>query len=377
MKTLYIIAKGMAKLPDEEITKLEKQNRHPRVSLLENALSADLLDERYFQEKAPAFRRWLYKKIPVTIAQVVEALILQRKYDVIFTQSEKVGLPLALLMKYFRMRTPHVMIISRITSMDPRKSQQKKWFLKHAQEAISRILIWSSQQRQIAIDELGIPASKVTLLRRGTDQLFWHPMESEDGANGICAVGMEMRDYPTLVEALRELHIPCHIAVGAARGEIFDTVKKLYDIDELPEHISVGRKPYEELRKLYASCNFTVVPLLPSDSDNGLTAILESMAMGKPVICSRTEGQVDVIEDGVTGIFVEQGNPEALRNAIAELWNNPKRAEEMGKAARKYVEENHSMEQFVDEIKEEVLDVMGRSRQAKSIRSTPKLGAEV
>lgn len=356
MKTLYIISKGMDKLPDEEIVRLEKQNRHPRVTLLENALEADLLDERYLYEKAPAWRRWLYSFIPVILAQILEALILQHRYDVLFTQSEKVGLPLAFLKKYLRLGTPHVMIVSRITSRDKTKSRQKKWLLKHTHRVIDRILIWSSVQRKLAVEELGVPEEKIKLLKRGTDQKFWHPISSE--TDMICSVGMEMRDYPTLVEALRPLSIPCHIAAGAARGTIFDTVKKLYNIDEMPEQIEVGKKDYEELRKLYARCRFTVISLLPTDSDNGLTALLESMAMARPVICSKTEGQVDVIEDGVNGLYVPQGDPVALREAILDLWNDPERAKEMGRAARRKVEEHHTMEQFVKAIKNEVLDVV-------------------
>ena len=52
--------------------------------------------------------------------------------------------------------------------------------------------------------------------------------------------------------------------------------------------------------------------------------------MGKPVICSRTQGQVDVIQDGVTGLFVPVGDPVALRRAMLDLWNDPERAEEDG-----------------------------------------------
>jgi len=59
-----------------------------------------------------------------------------------------------------------------------------------------------------------------------------------------------------------------------------------------------------ELRDLYARSRFVVAPLVPSESDNGVTVILEAMVMGKPVVCSRTRGQVDVVQDGVTGIYV-------------------------------------------------------------------------
>ena len=356
MKTLYIISKGMNKIAHEEMRQLELDNEIPRASLLEDAISAELLDERYLLEKPPAIRKLLYKLLPVSISQLIEALFIVNRYDVILTQMERVGLPLAFLMKYLKINKPHIMIISRITSVDEKKAKQKMWFLKKTKDSISKFMIWSSMQREIGINELGISPEKMILVKRGTDQKFWKPNTSQ--TDRICSVGMEARDYPTLVEALRPLNIPCHIAAGASRGEIFNTVKRLHNIKNLPDSITVGPKEPSELRDLYAHSRFVVVPLLPTDSDNGLTTILESMAMGKTVICNRTKGQIDVIQDGVTGIFVPQGDADAMRDAIVELWNDPDRCEKMGMAARKYIEEVHNIEQFVVSIKNEVESII-------------------
>lgn len=354
MKTLYLISKGLDKLSENEMRDLEKEDKIPRHSLLEDYISADLLDERYLVNNTPTIRRQLYKLLPVYVAQLIEALFILHRYDIILSHTEKAGLPLALAMKIFGINKPHVIIISRITSVNEKKSRQKIWFLKKTKDSISKIIIWSSMQRKIAIEKLGVPADKIILVKRGTDQKFWRPQPQSTKLNMICAAGMEARDYPTLVEALRPLNIRCHIAVGASRGELFDTVKKLYDIKNLPKSITVGRKSLTELRDLYTQSQFVVVPIMQSDSDNGLTTILESMAMGKPVICSRTEGQIDVIQDGVTGIFVPLNDPIAMREAILELWNDPERCRKMGIEARKYIEENHSLEQFANDIKIEI-----------------------
>ncbi len=356
MKTLYIIAKGMGKLPKQKMVQLEKNGEMPRFTYLEKKLKADLLDERLLREEPSAMMRTLFRYIPVPVAQIIKALRIHRQYDLILSQSEKVAFPLALIMKIFRVKTPHVIIISRITSIDSYKSKLKQWYLKQVKNSVSRFLIWSSNQRKIAIEQLGVDPAKIVLIKRGTDQKFWVPIERE--TDMICSVGMEARDYPTLVEALKPLSIPCHIAAGEARGEIFETVKKLYNISEMPEHITIGQKNYTELRELYARSRFVVVSLLPTDSDNGLTTILESMAMAKPVICTRAEGQVDIIEDGVTGLMVPQGDPIALGNAISELWNNPERCKQMGMAGRRFIETHHSLEQFSEAIIREAKTVV-------------------
>lgn len=352
MKTLYIISKGMNKQSDREIRELEKVNLIPRVTLLENAISAHLLDERYLSKEPPYIRRILYRWLPVSISQCIEALFIQKHYDVILSHSEKVGFPLALAMKYLKIDTPHILIVSRITSPNQRKSKQKIWFLKQIKDSVSRFLIWSSSQRRIAIEQFGVSPEKMILLKRGIDQNFWSPRESD--TDMICSVGMEARDYPTLVEALRPLEIPCHIAAGTSRGEIFQTIKKLHAIKDMPQTVTVGPKNPADLRRLYARSRFVVVSLIPTDSDNGLTTILESMAMGKTVICTKVDGQIDIIQDGITGLFVPQGDPEAMRTAILDLWNDPERCKQMGTAARDYVNRHHNMEQFVQAIKNEL-----------------------
>lgn len=352
MKTLYIISKGMDKVSDEEIRLLEERNKIPRATLLDQAVSAELLDERYLSEKPPAIRKFLYSVLPVNIAQLIEALFILHRYDAILSHSEKVSLPLALVMKYMKIIKPHIVVISRITSVDEKKTKQKIWFLKKTKDTITRFLIWSSMQRNIAIEKFGVPPEKIVLLKRGIDQEFWKPLNRE--TDMICSVGMEARDYPTLVEALRPLNIRCHIAAGTSRGEIFHTIKRLYSIENMPGSITVGKKKPAELRELYARSRFVVVSLMKTDSDNGLTTILESMAMGKTVICSRVEGQIDVIQDGITGIFVPQGDTKALSDAIQALWNDPDRCKKMGEAARKYIEDHHNIEQFVQSIKIEI-----------------------
>jgi glycosyltransferase involved in cell wall biosynthesis len=352
MKTLYIISKGLNKLSDGEMKRLENGNKIPRASLLDEAINAELLDERYLQEKSSSIRKFFYKFLPVSASQLIEAFFIMNQYDLILSHKEKVGLPLAFLMKILKINKPHIIIISRITSVDEKKSRQKIWFLNKTKDSISKFIIWSSMQRKVAIERLGIAPEKMILVKRGTDQKFWKPQNRQ--TDMICSVGMEARDYPTLVEALRPLNIPCHIASGIARGEIFNTVKKLRNIKNLPDFITVGKKKPADLRDLYARSRFVVVPLLPTDSDNGLTSILESMAMGKAVICSRVEGQIDVIQEGVTGIFVPQGDVEAMRQAILDLWNDPERCNKMGLAARKYIEKVHNIEQFTDSIKNEL-----------------------
>lgn len=346
MKTLFIVSKGIGKPSDETIRRLEAEDKIPRASLMEDELNTRLLDERYL-DKVSGFWRLLYRLLPTDLAMIIEAWRVHRQYDAVVSYYERVGFPFAYLQKLLGSRVPHIVLTTWFSS------RQKAWFLKRIHDHAAKIITWSSNQYRVATEKLEIPQDHIRLIKRGIDQEFWRPMEA-NGTDTICSAGMEMRDYPTLIKAIQPLDIPCHIAAGKARGQLFESVKKLYSMDDLPSHITVGRKSPTELRRLYARSRFVVIPLLPTDTDNGLTVILEAMAMGKPVICSNVEGQIDVIRDGITGIYVPQGDPDALREVIRDLWNDPERAERMGRSARRYIETYHTLEQFVDSVKQEV-----------------------
>ena len=74
-----------------------------------------------------------------------------------------------------------------------------------------------------------------------------------------------------------------------------------------------------ELRDIYRLSRFIVMPLYNVDFQAGVTAILEVMAIQKPVLCSHTPGQADVVVQGKNGIYVNPQNLEELRAAIERL----------------------------------------------------------
>jgi glycosyltransferase involved in cell wall biosynthesis len=271
------------------------------------------------------------------------------EYDVIVTWSERVSLSLMTLQHLTRKGKPHVAMLywfSRPSVQIP---------LRAFGDALQAIVTWSTVQRNYAIEKLGIPHEKLYLIKHFVDQLFWSPRDSE--VDMISAAGAEMRDYPTLLSALAGTNVRCHIAADHVRVDRLGFARRLSTESfarMAGPNVTIGRKRVTELRDLYARSRFVVVPLRPSDTDNGITVILEAMAMGKPVICSRTQGQVDVIQEGVTGLFVPVGDAKAMRRAILDLWSDPARAAEMGRAARAYIEKHHTLEQFSHGVKSAV-----------------------
>jgi glycosyltransferase involved in cell wall biosynthesis len=76
--------------------------------------------------------------------------------------------------------------------------------------------------------------------------------------------------------------------------------------------------------------------------------LLEGMACGRPVICTRAGGMPEIVADGETGFVVEPGDPHALRERLAWLAEHPDDREAMGRAARARVLAEFTWDRVVD-----------------------------
>jgi sugar transferase (PEP-CTERM/EpsH1 system associated) len=78
--------------------------------------------------------------------------------------------------------------------------------------------------------------------------------------------------------------------------------------------------------------------VLPSVGEGISNAILEAMATALPVVATRVGGNVELVEDGETGLLVEVGQPEALVRALECYLGDAGIARKHGAAARARVE---------------------------------------
>jgi glycosyltransferase involved in cell wall biosynthesis len=364
MKNLALIAPWIRMRSYDERLRMEQNDECPRGTTFERDLNADMMDGG-FALSAPPWRRALYRFLPAAVALPLEGFLIRRRYRVVISWTDMNALMFALLLKLTGRRKAHVALMFWISK------PVKAFVLKRVHGSIDRIVLWTSVHREFATQILGIPASKIVAIPYYVDEQFFRPFPRPGGGDMICSAGREMRDYPTLIRALQTLDIRCHIAAGAMRGTTEPTIRAIGESGPLPHNVTVGLLSARDLRDLYARSRFVVVPLLPTGSDNGLTVILEAMAMGKAVICSRVNGQRDVIREGETGMFVPQGDAGALREAIQFLWDHPEVAERMGAEGRIHVERHHSWDGFVTSVRRVVESVAGDVLRADDRMKSP------
>jgi len=94
------------------------------------------------------------------------------------------------------------------------------------------------------------------------------------------------------------------------------------------------------------------VAVLTSDSEALSNAILEGMAAGLPVVASRVGGNIELVEDGRTGLLFSVGNEGELVRALRSVLASSEIRHQMGSEARRRVLERYHMDVVLNQFRE-------------------------
>jgi colanic acid/amylovoran biosynthesis glycosyltransferase len=111
------------------------------------------------------------------------------------------------------------------------------------------------------------------------------------------------------------------------------------------DHNTVGRK----LQGARAFVQHSVTAQ-SGDSEGTPVAVLEASASGLPVVATRHAGIPDVIEDGGTGLLVDERDVDGMAKHLLTLANDPLLAGELGRRGAARVRQYFGMEQSIDRL---------------------------
>ncbi len=194
--------------------------------------------------------------------------------------------------------------------------------------------------------ELRFPEKKVVHIPNFVDEVKYIPKYAHDGYFVYLGRLAQEKGILTLLEAMRRVGFAELFIVGA--GPLADTIQKTIATSNLANVRMTGFQTGEALRSLVLKSMFSV---LPSEwYENGPMSLIESFAYGKPVVGSNIGGIPEHISDGEDGFVFEAGNATDLAEKINAMYEDPEKAIEMGRNARRKVEKYYSKETHVERI---------------------------
>jgi glycosyltransferase involved in cell wall biosynthesis len=149
----------------------------------------------------------------------------------------------------------------------------------------------------------------------------------------------------TLLKAIDGSGIPLRI-VG--EGPVRETAEELAVALGLQNVRFEGYRSGAELEALFKNAAFVV---LPSEwYENAPISALEAFAYGKPVLGSRIGGIPELVIPSETGDLFEPKSVEELRAKLEQMWSDRRGLLQLGRNARRIVEEHYSMDVHYDRL---------------------------
>ena len=231
---------------------------------------------------------------------------------------------------------------------------------------VDRFIVVSDALEKMMIEKNGIETKRVVKIYNGieTDEYCMSDeeiayrrssfREKSDLGENVPVIGVIGRlvwqkgfkyFIETIPDVLKEFKEARFLLVG--EGELEDELKVKSKKLKLEDKI-IFTGFMSDIKNVLASIDILVIPSLRE----GLPVVLlEAMAMMKSIVATNIEGIMEILENGVSGLLVPPRDTEALAEAVIDLLKHQDKANQMGIAARRVVEERFGVETMVQKVK--------------------------
>jgi colanic acid/amylovoran biosynthesis glycosyltransferase len=199
--------------------------------------------------------------------------------------------------------------------------------------------------------DLGLPADRVHVLPCGVDVPADPPQRQPDRTVHCLSVGRLVPKKAPLstLEAFRQAHtVDQRLRLDLiGDGPLVSHVRAFLDQHSLASAVRLhGTLPHPEVlaRMRQADLLLHHAVTSPDDGDaEGLpVVVLEAMAAGLPVIATRHEGIPEAVYHGRTGLLVDEGDVDAMGEALLRLAASPEERTAMGRRGWRAATERYS-----------------------------------
>ncbi len=163
----------------------------------------------------------------------------------------------------------------------------------------------------------------------------------------ICYLGRlsQEKGILTLVEAVKGLDVTLKIM---GNGSLREQIKNKVKTEGISNVKLLGNMNAGELKIEISKSMFTVIP--SEWYENNPRSVIESFALGTPVVGARIGGVPELVQDGVTGYTFKSGDVQDLEDKIRLMLNDEEKIKEFGKNGRVFVERELTADVHYDKL---------------------------
>ncbi len=135
----------------------------------------------------------------------------------------------------------------------------------------------------------------------------------------------------------------------AGEGDEEETIKDIIKEHKLEKRVKLlGFLNKEQMTEATRKCKFVVVPSIWYE--NCPYSVLETLAIGKPVIGSNMGGIPELVEDNKNGFIYQYDDVDELSNKMKQLFEDKKLVEKFSKKSKQLAKEKYSRDKYYEDI---------------------------
>jgi len=191
---------------------------------------------------------------------------------------------------------------------------------------LDRLFVYSKEEASYYADLFGCDSSKFVYVPLAIGEL---PALDIRKGDYCFSAGRSNRDYAFLCSAFS--HLPYHLIIATDLA-----------VRDIPGNVEVLRDCFgDDMLSCMSGAFCVIIPLEDQQVSSGQLVALQAMQMGKPVIITRSSGIADYIEDGVTGLLMDN-TEESLARDLLKL-SDTAEYDRIAQNAARFVRENCSV----------------------------------
>ena len=280
-------------------------------------------------------------------ASVLPALRVANAAEVVFSTVDTVGIPLMLLKRAGLLRPPLVYVAVGLPErLAQLRGNPARRLYAAALRRTQAIVSYSRREADSLQSWLGRGAPRVLFVPFGVDVNAFRPDREREPGVDVLSVGADPRRDLDLLTVVAS-HRP-ELSFG-----IVTTADRARSLRGVPANVVIETDlSLNEVRARLAAARVVALPVRDNTYSGATTVLLQAMAMGKPVVVSRTDAIARGygLEDGVNCRLVEPGDPEAFERIVVETLAGAEAAVSLGLRARETVERCFSWERYTDAL---------------------------
>lgn len=295
-----------------------------------------------------------YRRVRDTLLATWRILTCREPYDILYATHTRGIEPIVLLHRLGLYRRPVVVWHHQpvVRAANPLREALARQFYR----GLDHMIFFSGKlMRDSLLSDKADPA-RMSMVHWGADLGFYDSLRP-DGRHpsAFISTGKELRDYATLTAAFNATGEELTLFVQESARRYFESLHTGANIA-----IMYGNRliPYE-ISLLVAQSRCVCVCCRESNYTVGLTTVVEAMALGLPVLCTRNpQMPMDPERDGF-GLCLEPGDREGWERAIRYMAGHPDEAAAMGRRGRMLAEQLYNDERCAAEVAQ-ILKRFGR-----------------